>query len=198
MNAIEERLRDALKTVGDTIGPADVPEPRFTVRRRGLSRPVLAMAAVAASAAAIVGGSVLGGAFSPGGGTASPVSPASSSASPSPSGSAASKAAVFLCLRTSPSPSCNGKNVTESQKRAIRRRLVALPSVRAIEFEDRTQTRDRYEQRSKNFAYVEQMLKSGGMPESFRVTLAPGADGKEVTMAVLGRPGVDTVIVEER
>ncbi|CNE79106.1 Uncharacterised protein [Mycobacterium tuberculosis] len=194
MNATEERLRDALKTVGDTIGPADVPGPRFTVRRRSLSRPVLAMAAVAASAAAIVGGSVLGGAFSPGGRTASPAS----SASPSPSGSTAPKIAVFLCLRTSPNPSCNGKDVTGSQKRAIRQRMEALPSVRAIELEDRTQTRDRFERRSKNLAYVEQMLKSGGFPESFRVTLAPGADGKVVTMAVLGTPGVDTVIVGER
>jgi hypothetical protein len=195
MNATEERLRDALKTVGDTIGPADVPEPRFAAPRRRLSRPVLAVAAVAASAAVVVGGAALGGVFAP----SSKIAPlASPPASPSPSAPTAPKITVFLCLKTSANPSCDGRKATGPQKQAIRRQLEAVPSVRGVEFESSTQALERFERRFRDSPWVDRMLKRGDIPESFRVTLAPGSDGRDAMKAVLGTPGVDTVIVEGR
>ncbi|GAA1794234.1 permease-like cell division protein FtsX [Actinomadura chokoriensis] len=200
MNATEERLRDALKTVGDTVGPADVPAPRFTTRRRRLPRPVLATAAVAATAAVVAGGAALGGAFSPDGRIAplaSPLAPSPSTA-PSPSGSTGPKVAVFLCLKTSANPSCDRKDATDVQKRAIRTRLEELPQVRAVGFENTREARERFETRFKNSPEVSRMLKNGDIPDAFRVTLVPGGDTTAVAKEMLGRPGVDTVIVEGR
>lgn len=195
MNGTEERLRDALKTVGDTIGPADVPEPGFATRRRRVSRPMLTVAAAAAAGAVVVSGAVLGGAF-PSGDAARPLAPPS--APPSPSNSTLPKIAVFLCLKTSANPSCDGRDVTEPQKRATRQLLEALPSVRSVVLEDGEEARQRFEKRFRNSPWIDKMLKNGDIPESFRVTLAPGSDGRDAMRAVLGTPGVDTVIVEGR
>lgn len=199
MNATEQRLRDALKTVGDTIGPEDVPEPRFAGRRRRLSRP--AMAAAVAASAAVVGGAVLGGALSSGSSGSSgdergPLAPPS--AAPSPSGSTAPKVSVFLCVKTSANPTCEHKDATEPQKRAIRSRLEALPQVRVVEFENTAQTPERVERRFRSSPQLSRMLKSGDIPESFRVTLAPGGDGRMVMRHMLGSPGVDLAIIEGR
>ncbi|NEA28347.1 permease-like cell division protein FtsX [Actinomadura bangladeshensis] len=195
MNGTEERLRDALKTVGDTIGPADVPEPRFAARRRRVSRPMLTVAAAAAAGAVVVSGAVLGGAF-PSGDAARPLAPPS--APPSPSNSTLPKIAVFLCLKRSANPSCDGRDVTEPQKRATRQLLEALPSVRSVVLEDGEEARQRFEKRFRDSPWIDKMLKNGDIPESFRVTLAPGSDGRDAMRAVLGTPGVDTVIVEGR
>ncbi|TDD79029.1 hypothetical protein E1293_24570 [Actinomadura darangshiensis] len=195
MNATEERLRDALKTVGDTIGPEDVPEPRFATRRRRLSRPVMAVAAVAASAAVVVGGAVLGGVF-PSGDAPGPLAPPS--ASPSPSGSTAPRISVFLCTKASANQFCEHKDATEPQKRAIQSRLEALAQVSFVEFENTRQARERFERRFESSPELSRILKNGDVPESFRVTLASVGDVGKVMRDMVGRPGVDAVIIERR
>jgi hypothetical protein len=148
-----------------------------------------------AAGAVVVSGAVLGGAF-PSGDAARPLAPPS--APPSPSNSTLPKIAVFLCLKTSANPSCDGRDVTEPQKRATRQLLEALPSVRAVVLEDREEARQRFEKRFRDSPWIDKMLKNGDIPESFRVTHAPGSDGRDAMRAVLGTPGVDTVIVEGR
>ncbi|MFA1546701.1 permease-like cell division protein FtsX [Actinomadura chokoriensis] len=191
MNATEERLRDALKTVGDTIGPEDVPEPRFAARRRRFPRPVMALAAVAASAAVAVGGAAVGGAFSSGG-TTGLLAP------PSPSGGAMPKISVFLCTKTSANPYCRGKGTTQPEKQEIQRVLEALPPVGSVEFENKQEAFERFKKGFENDERFRRSVETGDVPESFRVGLAPGADVKKVTAALVGMPGVDAVIVEGR
>ncbi|MFA1544511.1 permease-like cell division protein FtsX [Actinomadura monticuli] len=191
MNATEDRLRDALKTMGGTIGPEDVPEPEFAARRRKLPRPAMALAAVAASAAVALGAAVAGGAFSSGG-TSGLLAP------PSPSGGGVPKISIFLCTKTSANPSCAGKGATEREKREIQRVLEALPPVRGVEFEDRQEAFKRFEKGFENDEQFRRSVQAGDVPESFRVGLASGTGVKGVTAAVTGMPGVDTVIVEGR
>ncbi|NKZ02763.1 permease-like cell division protein FtsX [Actinomadura latina] len=191
MNATEERLRDALQTVGDTVRPEDMPEPRFAARRRRLPLPAMAMAAVAASAAAAVavGGAVVGGAFTAGGpnGLSAPSS-----------GSSAPAVLVFLCTKTSANQGCDHKGATQQQKEEVRRVLSELPKVRGVEFENKGQAYMRFKKRFKGDEQFRRSVDAGDIPEAFRVALVPGADGTKVRMAVLGMPGVDTAIVEKR
>ncbi|TDD79431.1 permease-like cell division protein FtsX [Actinomadura rubrisoli] len=186
MNATEERLRDALKTVGETLAAEDVPPPRFAGRRRAMfSRPVLVAAAVAASAVVAVGGVTAGAVFTSGE-KARPLSPAREA-----------KVAVFLCVRTSSNPSCEKRDATAQQREAVKNLLERLPQVRKVEYESK---RDAYERFKERFGKDERFLRlqPGDVPDSMRVTLRAGAKPKTVMMAVLGTPGVDQVLIEKR
>ncbi|NVI91505.1 permease-like cell division protein FtsX [Actinomadura sp. BRA 177] len=190
MNTTEERLRDALQTVGDTIRPETMPEPGFAGRRRRVPRPAMAMAAVAASAAVVVGGAVVGGAFRSDGATGPLAQPSSGASVPTIS--------VFLCVETSANEVCDHKDATDAQKRAIKQHLEGLRSVRQVEFENKQQAYERFKSRFEDDDQFRRSVEAGDIPESFRGSLAPGADTGPVTKAMTGTPGVDKVIVEGR
>jgi cell division protein FtsX len=191
LNTTEERLRDALQSVGETVRPENVPDPRFIGRRRGLPRPAMAMAAVAASAAVVVGGVAVGGTFRSGGATG-PL------AQPSASGASVPTISVFLCVKTSGNPSCDHKDATDAQRRKVKQRLEGVGSVRQVEFENKQEAYERFKKRFPNDDQFRRSVEAGDIPESFRVSLAPGADTGPVTKAMTGTPGVDKVIVEGR
>lgn len=193
MNATEERLRDALKTVGDTIGPEDMPEPRLAAGRRRARRIAPAVVAVAACAAVVAGGAVVGGALSSGG-TVRPLT----SMSASPSTAPTTLVTVFLCTKASPNPSCLHEKATEPQKQALRQGLEALPGVSGVEYESDGQAYERLKRRFPDSELFRRSVEVGDVPDSFRVVVGTRAEASFVQRSVLGSPGVDTVIVEGR
>ncbi|MFB4303228.1 permease-like cell division protein FtsX [Actinomadura sp. NTSP31] len=192
MNATEERLADALRTVGETIGPEDVPPPRFTGRRRAaFRRPMLLTAAVAASAAIVAGGAVAGGALSSGHENGH-----KTGALTVPAGEV--QVEVNLCTRTSSNASCEGKEMTGAQRAELQRALKADRRVREAVYMTKKQRFERFKARMESSGAP---TPSSGLPrdipEAFIVTVAR-ADAKSVMQSYLGRPGVDTVIVVGR
>ncbi|MDL4813763.1 permease-like cell division protein FtsX [Actinomadura opuntiae] len=184
----EERLADALRTVGETFRPGDVPPPRFAGRHRAaFRRPVLLAAAVATSAPVVAGGAVAGGALSSGH-KAGPLS--------APVGEV--QVEVNLCTRTTTNSVCNGEEVTGAQRTELERVLKADRRVREAVYMTKKQRYERFKARMNEAgARTPPSGLPRDIPEAFIVTVARG-DAKGVMQSCLGRPGVDTVVVVPR
>ncbi|MFD0685927.1 permease-like cell division protein FtsX [Actinomadura fibrosa] len=198
MNATEERLRDALEAVGGTLGPEDVPAPRFAdgpVRARraggGLRRPMLVAASVAAAAAVAVGGAAAGGVLGAGKG-ARPMSSASADKT-SPPGSGGPVIVVKLCARTSTNASCDRRDVTAAQRQALAGRLRDRGDVRDVSYISKAQSYEYSKKRLKKYGPWHDGP-VGDAADMFEVTMRDGVGARGVIVAVLGRPGVDTVL----
>ncbi|MGI5487772.1 permease-like cell division protein FtsX [Microtetraspora malaysiensis] len=113
---------------------------------------------------------------------------------------------VFLCFENDPWPACGGSMgdpggggsaITEQEKENVNKTLTTMPGVENVTFEDQAALYDRFR---KNY------VKSGGkpelleqltvedMPESFRVTMKPGADWRPVIETAKKMPGVSNVV----
>ncbi|MFG2085786.1 MULTISPECIES: permease-like cell division protein FtsX [unclassified Spirillospora] len=104
---------------------------------------------------------------------------------------------IFLCAKTSSNPSCQKQDVTAQQRETLKAQLEKMPQVSAVEYEDKQQAFKRFKD---NFAgspgFVES-TREGDIPDSFRVKLQNPEEYKAVAQAMLGQPGVDTVINEQ-
>jgi hypothetical protein len=208
VNATEERLADALRTVGGTIRPEDVPPPRFTERRRAPSRrPVLLAAAVAASAVVVAGGAVAGGALSSGDEAGRKSGhKAGHETGPVAAAGGMVQVEVDLCTRTTSNASCDGKEVTGAQRAELKRVLEGDRRVREVVYLTKKQAYERFKARTRTPETTGTTgapettgpsRRSGDIPEAFIVTVAH-ADVKGIMQGCLGRPGVDTVFVLRR
>ncbi|WP_242882250.1 permease-like cell division protein FtsX [Actinomadura litoris] len=185
MKSTEDRLREALKTVGDTMGSEDVPPMRRPVSRRsGLARPAV-LASACAVALVLLGGLVVGGKALSGDGGGAASSPPEDK-----------HVAVFLCTKTSSNASCGHAEATDAQKADIKERLANIRQVRQVGYESKLQAYERFKKAFSDKKHWE-AVKPGDIPEAFRVRVSN--DGvKIVQQAVIGLPGVDTVIVEDK
>jgi cell division transport system permease protein len=99
---------------------------------------------------------------------------------------------VFLCGELSESASCAAGTVTPEQRDAIRADLEALPVVQDVFYESQAEAFERFKERFKNSAIVENVTQDQ-LPESFRVKLTDPTKFAVVQSAFAGRPGVDIV-----
>jgi hypothetical protein len=176
MNTTETRLKEALRSVADTVGSADVPALALPNRTHSrLRRAALGLAATAVAAA--VAGTLTLNPFGPG-----PVSPTSGS----PSGKA--DLIVYFCVPGSFNRSCGNRDATEQEKRAVLRALRRLSPKKIIYVSREDAVREFHtEMPSLPNAMV------GDVPDSFRVTLKHPGDALEGGGTIFGLPGVDLV-----
>jgi len=102
---------------------------------------------------------------------------------------------VYLCSGANPDEACSKNGpVTEAEKSQIRDTLDRLPQVVSYTFQTQQQA---YEQAKALFANEPVMLnfvQPGDLPASFQVKMKNAeADAGPVTLAMQGRPGVDSV-----
>ncbi|QFG22553.1 permease-like cell division protein FtsX [Actinomadura sp. WMMB 499] len=202
MNATEERLKDALGAVGETVRPGEVPPPRFARRRAPRAyRRFVPMAAAAAIAVAVGGGALAGGALDRGpDGAASP----GGAPTPAPTVSAETKGAtgayitVFLC--TDPTvvdrAACHGRGASAREKQFIEQRLRTMPIVERAVYESKQQAYERFKERFAGSPEFEESVKVGAVPDAFRVRVRAGESPEAVQRRLEGVPGIAEVVVE--
>lgn len=104
---------------------------------------------------------------------------------------------IFLCAKTSSNPSCQKQDVTDQQRQALKAQLEKMPQVSAVEYEDKQQAYERFKDRFAGSPGFVESTREGDIPDSFRVKLQNPEEYKAVAQAMLGQPGVDTVINEQ-
>ncbi|TDD26960.1 hypothetical protein E1287_35565 [Actinomadura sp. KC06] len=192
MNGPEERLTDALKDVGETVRPADVPPPPFPDRPPSpgvLSRP-LAVGALITALVLVMGGVVVGGHV------ALDRTLGAQSGKNAAATSSERRVAVFLCVPTASNSACAMKAASELQKQDVRRRLEAMPQVRRLTYESQEQAYARFKER---FAANEDFVaktRMSDLADSFRVEVADEEAARAVKAAIDGLPGVDKAVIE--
>ncbi|WP_242907947.1 permease-like cell division protein FtsX [Actinomadura terrae] len=193
MNTTENRLREALKTVGDTMGPEDVPPMRTPVTRRfglahsvrsGIARPAV-LVSVCAAVLVLMGGLAVGAV----------VMTRDGNDAASSSGDGV-HVTVFLCTKTSSNASCGHADATEVQKANIRRTLEGIRQVRRVEYESKLQAYERFKKAFSDKKEWEN-VKIGDIPDAFRVRVLDGG-ARTVKQTMLGVPGVDSVVDDQK
>ena len=104
---------------------------------------------------------------------------------------------IFLCAQTSSNPACQGKDVTDQQRQALKGQLDQMPQVSEVQYENKQQAYDRFKDRFAGSPGFVESTREGDIPDSFRVKLSNPEEYKAVAQAMLGQPGVDTVINEQ-
>ena len=104
---------------------------------------------------------------------------------------------IFLCAKTSSNPSCQKQDVTEQQRQALRQQLEQMPQVSQVQYENKQQAYQRFKDRFAGSPGFVESTREGDIPDSFRVKLKNPEEYKPVAQAMLGQPGVDTVINEQ-
>ncbi|GAA0573295.1 MULTISPECIES: permease-like cell division protein FtsX [Actinomadura] len=104
---------------------------------------------------------------------------------------------IFLCAKTSSNPSCQKQDVTDQQRQALKGQLDQMPQVSEVQYENKQQAYDRFKDRFAGSPGFVESTREGDIPDSFRVKLSNPEEYKAVAQAMLGQPGVDTVINEQ-
>ncbi len=100
---------------------------------------------------------------------------------------------LFLCAKSSDTPSCAGGAVTAAQRDQIEADLESLrPLVQDIYYESQTEAYARFQEQFANSPIVDSVNKNA-LPESFRVKLADPTQYDVVASAFSGRPGIEQV-----
>ncbi|MGH3241451.1 MAG: permease-like cell division protein FtsX [Spirillospora sp.] len=104
---------------------------------------------------------------------------------------------IFLCAKTSSNEACQKRDVTDPERQKLKAQLEQMPQVSKVEYESKQQAYTRFKD---NFAGAPGFVEStreGDIPDSYRVKLKNPEEYKAVAQAMLGQPGVDTVINEQ-
>lgn len=104
---------------------------------------------------------------------------------------------IFLCARTSSNNACQKQDVTEQQRAALKGTLAKMPQVSNVQYETKQQAYTRFKDRFSGSPGFVESTREGDIPDSFRVKLKNPEEYKVVAQAMLGQPGVDTVINEQ-
>lgn len=181
MNTTETRLQDALTTVGQIIGPNDVPELALPARRRLPSPRWFALGAAVAGLAIVVAIGPLGN---------SPVA-----SRPKPSSNA--HLSVFLCVPPSSNPRCDHTGATQHQKAEILARIHGFAGVRTVAYESKAQALAKFRTRFKDAPGLIAATLPEAIPDSYQVRLQNPADPTKIAMAIRTFPGVDQVVITD-
>jgi hypothetical protein len=194
VNTTEERLADALKTTGATLGPEDIPELDLSAARRpAVRRPVMILAAAAAVTAVVAGGAYL--AQQDDGKQVRPLGQPGAVPGTVP-GKPAKHVAVYLCETTSSNPTCQKRRATAQQRRDIDTALQAMPGVEEVDYESHQQAFERFKEKFAGTPGFDSGTGPGDVPDSFRVTPRRPEDAAKIMSSMVGRPGVDKVVIE--
>lgn len=104
---------------------------------------------------------------------------------------------IFLCAKTSSNPSCQKQDVTDQQRQTLKAQLEKMPQVSGVQYESKQQAYERFKDRFAGSPGFVESTREGDIPDSFRVKLKNPEEYKAVAQAMLGQPGVDTVINEQ-
>ncbi|NKZ06257.1 permease-like cell division protein FtsX [Actinomadura latina] len=104
---------------------------------------------------------------------------------------------IFLCAKTSSNPACQKQDVTDQQRQTLQASLKKMPQVSDVEYENKQQAYERFKDRFSGSPGFVESTREGDIPDSFRVKLKNPEEYKAVAQAMLGQPGVDTVINEQ-
>ncbi|OLT18497.1 cell division protein FtsX [Actinomadura sp. CNU-125] len=104
---------------------------------------------------------------------------------------------IFLCAKTSSNSACQGKDVTEDQRKQLEQQLKGMSEVSEVTYESRQEAYQRFKERYAGSPGFVESTREGDIPDSFRVKLKNAEEYKAVAEAVKSRPGVDTVINEQ-
>jgi len=99
---------------------------------------------------------------------------------------------VFLCQKTSDTPSCASGAVTPAQKTQLEADLRSLPQVQEVFYESQQDAFVRFKDQFKQSAIVNNVT-ADQLPESFRVKLKDPKQYVIVASALQGRAGVEEV-----
>ena len=101
---------------------------------------------------------------------------------------------VFLCVDSSPNPSCKGNTpVPQSEKDALKQKLQSLPQVERVYYESQQQAYERFKEKFKNTPEFVKVTQPQYLPDSFRVKLKDPKEAPAVEQAVQTAKGVDLV-----
>ncbi|MFS2295165.1 MAG: permease-like cell division protein FtsX [Actinomadura sp.] len=104
---------------------------------------------------------------------------------------------IFLCAKTSSNPSCQKQDVTDQQRETLKGQLEQMPQVSEVQYENKQEAYERFKDRFAGSPGFVESTREGDIPDSFRVKLKNPEEYKGVAQAMLGQPGVDTVINEQ-
>ncbi|MBW8487552.1 permease-like cell division protein FtsX [Actinomadura parmotrematis] len=104
---------------------------------------------------------------------------------------------VFLCAKSSSNPSCNKQEATQADKDALKKQLGGMSQVAAVTYETKDQAYARFKDRFSSSPAFVNSVRSGDIPDSFRIRLKDPQQYKPVVQALLGQKGVDQVINEQ-
>ncbi|TDC62543.1 ABC transporter permease [Actinomadura sp. GC306] len=104
---------------------------------------------------------------------------------------------IFLCAKTSSNPSCQKQDITDQQRQALKAQLEQMPQVSEVQYESTQEAYARFKDRFAGSPGFVESTREGDIPDSFRVKLSNPEEYKAVAQAMLGQPGVDTVINEQ-
>lgn len=101
---------------------------------------------------------------------------------------------IFLCTKSSDTPSCSAGAVTDAQRDQIQADLESLkPVVQEIFFESSAEAYERFREQFRDSPIAANASKDA-LPESFRVKLSDPTQYAVIASAFQGRPGVDNVV----
>jgi cell division transport system permease protein len=108
---------------------------------------------------------------------------------------------IYLCTKQSVSVQCRHNGVatatTAAQRQQLDQALQAMPQVAKVYYQSQPQAYQQFKQEFSNSPSFVSTVQQGDIPDSFRVKLKnPQADYSAVANAVIGKPGVDSVIDE--
>ncbi|TDD79468.1 permease-like cell division protein FtsX [Actinomadura rubrisoli] len=104
---------------------------------------------------------------------------------------------IFLCAKTSSNPSCQKQDVNDTQRKTLQDQLKKMSQVSDVQYENKQQAYTRFKDRFAGSPGFVESTREGDIPDSFRVKLKKPEEYKAVAQAMLGQPGVDTVINEQ-
>ncbi|MEU6997060.1 permease-like cell division protein FtsX [Nonomuraea sp. NPDC046570] len=103
---------------------------------------------------------------------------------------------AFLCAADSPFEHCDGKGITDEQRRAVEAAIRAMPEVTSFEFESRAEAYATFLEQFKSDLTLGTVAEESDMPESFR------GESREVTKGMIEQmkalPGVSQVLTYRR
>lgn len=105
---------------------------------------------------------------------------------------------VYLCNKLSANPDCHKTEPSTDEKNQIKQQLESMPQVAKVTAETQAQAYERAKERFKDTPGFSDTIQLGDIPDSFRVKLKNPEEYKPVAQAMLGHPGVDTVINEQQ
>lgn len=104
---------------------------------------------------------------------------------------------IYLCGENSRAISCDGA-VSEEQRQDVRSTLELLtPTVQSIYYESASEAYAHFKEQFKGTAIVSSVSENA-LPESFRVKLDDPANFDEVSNALLGKAGVETIVDQRK
>ncbi len=103
---------------------------------------------------------------------------------------------IFLCLKGSPTPTCNNTAATPADRQALIDTLHKIPNVLSVDYEDQAHALARFKNQFANNPAFANSTQIGDIPDSLRVKLRDPSKFDEVRTAVSGAKGVDQIINE--